>query len=90
MAVPQYGRSRAGRVYRIYRSSALVGADCLRFTLRAVPVAVSGSYGQAFEASREVHTELVRDKIRHRQVIPTPEATFEQLWQQLRLDIDAV
>ena len=34
-------------------------------------------------------TDLVRDKIRHRQIIPTPEATFEQLWQQLRLDIDA-
>jgi hypothetical protein len=30
----------------------------------------------------------VRDKIALGQAIPTPEETFEELWQQLRLDLD--
>ena len=41
------------------------------------------------EASREIDTALMRDKIHRGQVVPTPEETFEQLWQQLRLDLDA-
>jgi hypothetical protein len=86
MAVPQYSRSRHGRVYRIYRSSQSLGPDGVRYTLRAIPVRPEH---EPFEASTELHIDLVRDKIRYRQLIPTPEATFEQLWQQLRLDIGA-
>jgi len=86
MAVPQYCRSREGRVFRIQRSSESIGRDRMRFTLRAVPM---HNPTMTFEASREIATDLVRDKIRNRQVIPTPETTYEQLWQQLRLDIDA-
>jgi hypothetical protein len=86
MAVPMYCRSRQGHVYRIQRSSHSLDSGHVRYTLRAVPIRVDT---RAFEASSEMATDLVRDKIRHRQIIPTPEATFEQLWQQLRLDIDA-
>lgn len=85
MAVPQYCRTRDGRVFRIQRSSYAVDAECVRYTLRAVPIraALNG-----YEASVDLNADLVRDKIRHRQIIPTPEATYEQLWQQLRLDLD--
>jgi hypothetical protein len=86
MAVPQYCRSREGRVYRIQRLSESIDRDRMRFTLRAVPI---HNPTVTFEASRDIATDLVRDKIRHRQVIPTPEMTYEQLWQQLRLDINA-
>jgi hypothetical protein len=86
MAVPMYCRTRDGHVYRIQRSSDSVATDRVRYTLRAVPIRMDT---QAFEATSEMATDLVRDKIRNRQIIPTPEATFEQLWQQLRLDIDA-
>jgi hypothetical protein len=44
------------------------------------------------EAGHEVvcdlDTSLVRAKIALGQAIPTPEETFEQLWQQLRIDLD--
>jgi hypothetical protein len=86
MAVPQYCRTRDGRVYRIQRLSHSVDLDCVRYTLRAVPIRASLA---SYEASADLHTDVVRDKIRHRQIIATPEAIFEQLWQQLRLDIDA-
>jgi hypothetical protein len=41
------------------------------------------------EVARELDTASVRDRIALRQTIPTPEDTYEQLWQQLRLDLDA-
>ena len=41
------------------------------------------------ELARELDLCLVRDKIAHHHVIPTPETTFEELWQQLRVDLDA-
>ena len=43
---------------------------------------------EGVEVGREYDTTLVRDKIALGQAIPTPEETFEQLWQQLRLDLD--
>ena len=50
---------------------------------------VSADAGDAgVERAREVDAELVRDKIANGQAIPSPEATFEDLWQQLRLDLD--
>ena len=86
MAVPQYCRSRNGRVYRVQRSSVRLDKDRMRYALRAVPIRVGA---EIFEASCVVETEQMRDKIRLRQVMATPETTFEQLWQQLRLDVDA-
>jgi hypothetical protein len=87
MAVPQYCRTRDGRVYRILRSSHSLDAERVRYTLRAVPIRASLAQ---HEASTDVLADLLRDRIRHRMAIPTPETTFEQLWQQLRLDIDAL
>ncbi len=84
MIVPAYGQSREGRVFRLLRSSQVIAPGRVRYALRAVPLKA----GAGFEASRELDASLVLDKLAHRQAIPTPENTFEDLWQQLRLDID--
>jgi hypothetical protein len=82
--VPPYGQSRQGRVFRLLRSSRLIAPGRVRYALRAVPL----KPGAGFEASRELDINLLLDKAVHRQAVPTPEQTFEDLWQQLRLDID--
>ena len=87
MAVPAYCTSRQGKVFRVMRSSELVGPERVRYALRAVPIVLHGQ-DPGIEVAREYDTTLVRDKIGLRQAIPTPEETFEQLWQQLRLDLD--
>jgi hypothetical protein len=88
MVVPAYCLSSSGRVFRVLRSSELVTPDRVRFTLRAQAISASDSSNDV-ERVREVDAELIRDKIAHRQAIPTPETTFEDLWHQLRRDIDA-
>ncbi len=75
-------------MYRVLRSSALVGPDRMRFALRAMPILI-GSEDAGLEVAREYITSEVRDKIINHQAIPTPEQTFEQLWQQLRLELDS-
>ena len=75
-------------MFRLLRNSELIAPDRMRFALRAVPIKPS-SIDVGLEVTREVDAALVRDKIAHGQAIPTPEDTFEQLWQQLRLDLDA-
>jgi hypothetical protein len=69
------------------RSSELVAPDRVRYALRALPVVRHG-LDAAVEVAREYDTTLVRAKIALGQLIPTPEETFEELWQQLRLDLD--
>jgi len=88
MVVPAYCHTSNGRVFRVLRSSQVVGPNRMRFTLRAQAI---GTFDSSLdvERARELDAELIRDKIAHRQAIPTPETTFEDLWQQLRLDIDA-
>jgi len=86
VAVPPYCRSRTGRVFRIHRFSQQVGEDRIRYTLRATPI----GHTESKEASHEVDVAQLTEKIRNRQLVATPEETFEQLWQQLRLDIDGV
>ena len=88
MVVPPYCRSRQGRLFRVLRSSALVGPDRIRFALRAQPIGGDGT-DPGLERSREVDASFLRDKIAHGQAIPSPEVTFEELWQQLREDLDA-
>ena len=88
MVVPPYCQSRRGRVFRVLRSSALVAPDRMRFALRALPILI-GSDDAGLEVVRDYITSEVRDKIVNHQSIPTPEETFEQLWQQLRLELDA-
>jgi hypothetical protein len=85
--VPAYYRSRGGRVYRVLRVSQTIDARHARYVLRAVPVRAQDAL-QASEAAQVIDTESLRDRIRLRQVVPTPEQTYEQLWQQLRLDLD--
>jgi hypothetical protein len=87
VAVPPYCTSRQGKVFRVTRSSELVAPDRVRYALRALPIVVHGQE-VAVEVAREYDTTLVRDKIALGQSIPTPEETFEELWQQLRVDLD--
>ena len=88
MVVPPYCRSRDGRVFRLLRTSH-VAADSVRYSLRAVPVRLDDQPPRIVERSREIEADYVRDKIRHRQAVQSPEATFEELWQQMRLELDA-
>jgi hypothetical protein len=88
VVVPPYCRSRGGRLFRIVRSSQLVGPDRIRFSLRAQPIG-SNRDDVGVELAREIDASLIRDKIAHGQAIPTPEGTLEDLWQQLREDLDA-
>jgi hypothetical protein len=87
--LPAYCRSAGGRVFRLLRSSEFVAPDRVRFSLRAQAINADGSEHADVERTREVDANLIRDKIHHRQAIPTPEGTFEDLWQQLRLDLDS-
>jgi hypothetical protein len=75
-------------VYRLLRVSELVGGDRMRYALRAVPIKPE-KQTNALEVTCELETAILRDKIALGQTIPTPEDTFEQLWQQLRVDLDA-
>jgi hypothetical protein len=77
-----------GRVFRLLRSSHVVAPDRVRFVLRAQAIRVADN-ADTVEVAREVDAELIRDKIAHRQAIPTPESTFEDLWGQLRVELDA-
>lgn len=87
--VPAYYRSRQGRVFRVHRVSQSLDARRSRYVLRAVPVRAQ-DVQLAAETAREIDTDSLRDRIRLHQIVPTPEETFEQLWQQLRIDLEAV
>jgi hypothetical protein len=65
----------------------MVGPDRVRYALRAEPIKL-GARVPGVELACEYDTSYVRDKLSLGQAIPTPEDTFEQLWQQLRLDLD--
>jgi hypothetical protein len=73
----------------VLRSSTLVAPDRIRFALRATPILI-GSHDAGVEVAREYIASDLRDKIVNHQAVPTPEDTFEQLWQQLRLELDAL
>jgi hypothetical protein len=87
VVVPPYCRSRSGKVFRVTRSSDVIAPDRVRYTLRVSPLKPSQAEA-AIEAAREFDTGLLRDRIARGQAVPTPEATFEDLWAQLRLDLD--
>jgi len=74
-------------VFRVIRSSRVVAPDTIRYALRATPIKPE-LHAQGLEASRDLSAATVLDKIAHRQAVPTPEATFEELWMQLRTDLD--
>ena len=85
MAVPAYYRSRRGHVFRVQRLSQRLGTDGARYALRAIPVGVDQP---AAEVARELSEADLRVRLGHGQHVATPEETFEQLWQQLRVDLD--
>jgi hypothetical protein len=66
----------------------MVGSDRIRYTLYAQAIGSDG-HRCTLELSREVDAVFLLDKVAHRQAVPTPEDTFEELWQQLKSDIDA-
>jgi hypothetical protein len=41
------------------------------------------------EAVQETRLEDVRDRIQRRHMVATPEQTFDQLWQRLRINLEA-
>ena len=88
MAVPGYYRSRQGRVFRVSRSSEWIDTSSARYILRATPLRRTNG-GPTLETSCVVQADALRDSIHRRQAIATPEQTFERLWQQLRIDLEA-
>lgn len=87
MVVPPYCRDRLGRVYRILRSSQLIAPDRVRFSLRAQTIRLDAA-DPGIEVSRELEAGLLLDKAANRQVVPSPESVFEQLWHELHLDLN--
>jgi hypothetical protein len=87
LVVPPYCRSRSGKVFRLTRASEVIAPDRVRYELRATPIK-PGDSADALAATREVNAELLLDKLAHGQAVPTPEATFEDLWAQLRIELD--
>jgi hypothetical protein len=65
-----------------------LGDDRVRYCLRAVPVHPHGEREAGSEVSCELDAARLLDKLRLGQTVPTPEETFEQLWQQLRIELD--
>ena len=84
--MPAYCRSRDGRVFRVQRFSDIT-TERARYVLRATPIRQPDAH--PIELACELQAALLRDKIRHGQAVPTPEDMFEQLWQQLQLDLAA-
>ena len=60
----------------------------MRYALRATPIKPTDDQSAGLEASRELDVSTVLDKVANGQAVPTPEATFEDLWAQLRIDLD--
>ena len=90
-SVPAYYRSHRGRVFRVERAHEPATDGGARYVLRAFPVhPVPAARAPVAEAAEEVGTEAVRDRIRLGQAVATPEQTFAQLWQRLRLDLEAL
>ena len=87
MVVPPYCVSRAGKVFRLLRSSQFLAPDRMRYALRAVPIKSNGQ-DIGLEATREFDAGSVLDKVVNHQAIQTPEETFEQLWRQLQQEVD--
>ena len=85
--MPPYCRDRVGRVFRILRASKLVAPGHIRFSLRAQAIRLDAA-DPGIEVCRELEASLLLDKALHGQAVPTPESVFEDLWQQLRLDIE--
>lgn len=95
MRVPSYYPSRQGRVFRLQRVHEPGSTDgSFRYVLRAFRVDLESSQESrrlpAAEVAVEVDSGEALEQVRRRQVVPTPEERFDRLWQQLRLELDAL
>ena len=63
----------------------------MQYRLRAVPIHVGpdARTDGIHEVEQEVSAAEILEKLRLGHAIAVPEATFEQLWQQLRVELDA-
>lgn len=89
--VPTYYRSRHGRVFRLQRIRERANGGQERLILRAIPIVVSPGNGSTRPLQVDValdESEL-RGRLRNGLAVLTPEQVLEQLWQQLRLDLEA-
>ena len=84
--LPAYARSRNGRVFRLVRSSERLDATRMRYRLRAVPLPATDA--APLEVTHVLDADVLLDKLRLGQAIPTPESTFEDLWQRLQIDLN--
>lgn len=93
MRIPPYYPARRGGVYRITRQHVAVDDERSRYVLRAFSVGADRQNGRgpspAAEVAEEVDARDVLERLARRQALPTPEDTFDRLWQQLRLELDA-
>jgi hypothetical protein len=90
--VPTYHRSRQGRMFRLQRTCERSAEGGTRYVLRAFLVRSDDPFSQAApmaEQTRDFNADALADKLRHHLAVQTTEAIFEQLWQQLRLELDA-
>ena len=90
MPIPAYYRSHGGHVYRVQRTQVPTDAG-VRYVLRALNVdGVAAPAAPVAEVAQEVNADVLREKIQLGQAIAPAEQTYEQLWQQLRLDLDSL
>ena len=87
MVLPPY----CGRWTAEFPAAAVLGdgrPDRVRYTLRAQAINPASGCPD-LELAREVDTAMLRDKIANHHIIPMAKVTVEDLWQQLRADLDA-
>lgn len=95
MRVPSYYSSRQGHVFRLRRVHEPGPAQgSFRYVLRAFRVDLESNRESRRQPAAEVAVEVdsgeTLEQVRRRQVVTTPEERFERLWQQLRLELDAL
>lgn len=90
MQVPPYHRSRHGRVFRVQRVSRQVADDRTRYVLRGIPVSTALDATAAVEVAHEATADELWDRMQRGHEIMTPERHFEQLWEELRRELDAL
>ena len=90
MQVPPYHRSRRGRVFRVQRVSRQVADDRTRYVLRGIPVSTALDASATVEVAHEATAGDLREHLQRGHEAMTPERYFEQLWEQLRRELDAL
>ncbi len=91
LTVPLYYRSRAGRVFRLQRRHEPAGNEGGRYGLCAFDVRRTPPAEQPVaQAWNESSADELREKLRLGHMIRTPEQSFEQLWQRMRMELESL